>query len=140
MSLPSNRSIPPAVVIPVLTYPDVREAAAWLCRAFGFVERLRIADHRIQLTFGEGAVVAAEGAKSSPEDRTHSVLVRVADADAHCDRARKAGAVIVNPPTDYPYGERQYTAEDLGGHRWTFSQTIADSDPASWGGMLMKSS
>ena len=134
MNLPTNRSIPPVVVIPVLMYPDVREAAAWLCRAFGFVERLRIADHRIQLTFGDGAVVAAEGAKPGPGDRTHSVLVRVADAGAHCDRARKAGAVIVNPPTDYPFGERQYTAEDLGGHRWTFSQTIADADPASWAG------
>src|SRR3982751_4952098 len=104
MSLPPNRSIPAVVVIPVLMYPDVREAAAWLCRAFGFVERLRIVDHRIQLTFGDGAVVAAEGAKSSAEDRTHSVLVRVADAGAHCDRARQAGAGIVNPPTDYPFG------------------------------------
>lgn len=136
-ALPPNRSIPASTVMPVLNYPDVREAAEWLCRAFGFKERLRIADHRIQLTFGDGAVVAAEGAKSSPGDRTHSVLVRVADADAHCDRARQAGAVIVNPPTDYPYGERQYTAEDLGGHRWTFSQTIADADPASWGGTLV---
>ncbi|MFL6263964.1 MAG: VOC family protein [Thermoanaerobaculia bacterium] len=138
-TLPPNRSIPPSVVIPVLMYPDVREAAAWLCRAFGFVERLRIADHRVQLTFGAGAVVAAEGAASSPAGgSTHSVLVRVADAEAHCERARQAGAVVVNPPTDYPYGERQYTAEDPGGHRWTFSQTIADIDPASWGGMLLE--
>ncbi|MFL6236953.1 MAG: VOC family protein [Thermoanaerobaculia bacterium] len=138
-TLPPNRSIPPSVVIPVLMYPDVREAAAWLCRAFGFVERLRIADHRVQLTFSAGAVVAAEGAKSSPAGgSTHSVLVRVADAEAHCERARQAGAVVVNPPTDYPYGERQYTAEDPGGHRWTFSQTIADVDPASWGGVLLE--
>ncbi len=136
--LPPNRSIPPTTVIPVLNYPDVREAAEWLCRAFGFKERLRIADHRIQLTFGDGAVVAAEGERSSSGDRNHSVLVRVADADAHCDRARQAGAVIVNPPTDYPFGERQYTAEDPGGHRWTFSQTIADVDPASWGGELVE--
>jgi hypothetical protein len=25
-----------------------------------------------------------------------------------------------------PFGERQYTAQDLGGHRWTFSQSIAE--------------
>jgi uncharacterized glyoxalase superfamily protein PhnB len=138
MTLPANRSIPPVVVIPVLMYPDVRAAAEWLCRAFGFAERLRIADHRIQLTFGEGAVVAAEGTNSPPANGpTHSVLVRVTDAHAHHDRARGAGAVIVNPPTDYPFGERQYTAEDPGGHRWTFSQTIADVDPASWGGTLV---
>jgi uncharacterized glyoxalase superfamily protein PhnB len=45
--------------------------------------------------------------------------------------------LIVNPPADYPYGERQYTAEDPGGHHWTFSESIADVDPASWGGTLV---
>jgi uncharacterized glyoxalase superfamily protein PhnB len=43
----------------------------------------------------------------------------------------------VSPPTDYPYGERQCTVEDLGGHHWTFSQSIADVDPADWGGVLV---
>jgi hypothetical protein len=43
----------------------------------------------------------------------------------------------VSPPTDYRYGERQYTAKDVGGHRWTFSQSIADVDPADWGGELV---
>ena len=52
---------------------------------------------------------------------THSVLVRVEDADRHHRQAAGHGATIIQPPTDYPYGERQYTAEDLGGHRWTFS-------------------
>ena len=45
----SNRSVPSADVIPVLAYPDVPVAAEWLCRAFGFRERLRIGDHRAQL-------------------------------------------------------------------------------------------
>jgi hypothetical protein len=36
-------------------------------------------------------------------------------------------------PADYPLGERQYTAEDPGGHRWTFSESTSDVDPASWG-------
>jgi uncharacterized glyoxalase superfamily protein PhnB len=65
------------------------------------------------------------------------VLVRVEDTDRHHERAAKSGARILNPPTDYPYGERQYTAEDIGGHNWTFSQSIADVDPASWGGELV---
>jgi len=60
--------------------------------------------------------------------------VRVEDADRHHEQAKRYGARILQPPTDFPYGERQYTAEDLGGHRWTFSQSIADVDPASWGG------
>ena len=58
--LPPNRSIPPSTVIPVLAYADVRGAVAWLGRAFGFTERLQIADHRSQLAFGDGALVVAE--------------------------------------------------------------------------------
>jgi uncharacterized glyoxalase superfamily protein PhnB len=47
------------------------------------------------------------------------------------------GATVLGTPTDYPYGERQYSALDPGGHRWTFSQSIADVDPAAWGGELV---
>jgi uncharacterized glyoxalase superfamily protein PhnB len=60
-------------------------------------------------------------------------MVRVDDADRRHEQAAKSGARILNPPADYPYGERQYTAEDPGGHLWTFSQSIGDVDPASWG-------
>jgi hypothetical protein len=42
----------------------------------------------------------------------------------------------VSPPTDYRYGEGQYSVADIGGHLWTFSQTIADVDPKVWGGIL----
>jgi uncharacterized glyoxalase superfamily protein PhnB len=44
---------------------------------------------------------------------------------------------VHDPPADYPYGERQYTAIDPAGHTWTFSQTIKDVDPADWGGVLL---
>jgi uncharacterized glyoxalase superfamily protein PhnB len=133
-----NRSIPSASVIPELAYRDVREAAEWLCNAFGFRERLRIGNHRAQLVLGDGALIVIE---LDPEVReipaTHAILVRVDDADAHHERAAANGARITSPPTDYPYGERQYNAEDIGGHRWTFSQSIADADPAAWGGTLI---
>ena len=140
--LPTNRSIPGCVVIPELAYDDVRQAAAWLCGAFGFTLRLEIGSHRAQLAFGEGAIVVTQRARpatgATPE-RQHAVMVRVRDLEAHHARARLHGAKIVHSPADHPYGERQYTAEDLGGHVWTFSQTIADSDPASWGGKLHSS-
>jgi uncharacterized glyoxalase superfamily protein PhnB len=132
----ANRSVPAATVIPVLAYADATEAADWLCSAFAFEVRLLIANHRVQLVLGDGAVVATDGGARGGSEG-HSLLVRVEDADAHHDRAVAAGAHIVAPPTDYPYGERQYTAEDLGGHRWTFSQSIADVDPADWGGVLV---
>jgi uncharacterized glyoxalase superfamily protein PhnB len=133
----ANRSVPPASVIPELAYRDVLEASAWLCNAFGFTERLRIGTHRVQLVFGNGAMVVTElGENAPPEaDRaTHAMLVRVEDAQRHHDQAARAGAKILDAPTDFPYGERQYNAEDLGGHRWTFSQSIADVDPLTWGG------
>jgi uncharacterized glyoxalase superfamily protein PhnB len=130
-----NRSVPSASVIPVLAYQDAVEASDWLCRAFGFAVRLRIGTHRVQLVLADGAVIAADGGASGSEGL--SVLVRVDDADAHCKRAAEAGARITSAPTDYPYGERQYSAIDLGGHHWTFSQSIADVDPADWGGELV---
>ena len=147
-----NRSMPPGAVIPELAYPDVGEAATWLCRSFGFVERLRIGEHRAQLTFGDGSIVVTEeridpeagsaedtGLPPAPAGKfSHSVMVHVPDVDSHYERAKQSGAEIISPPTDYPYGERQYTAEDFAGHRWTFSQTIADVDPASWGGILLE--
>lgn len=136
---PDNRSMPRSVIIPVLGYPDVRAAADWLCRAFGFAERLRIGSHRAQLSFGDGSLVVAADSRAAPAGGFgQSIMVRVADVDGHCERAARGGARIVAAPADYPYGERQYTAEDPGGHRWTFSQTIADVDPSDWGGTLLE--
>jgi len=139
-----NRSIPSSVVIPVLIYPDVREAVAWLTTAFGFAERVRIGeDHRSQLSFGDGAVIVGDVRHDRRPPRrgevTHSVVVRVADVDGHCDRARAHGAHILMEPTDFEYGERQYSAEDPAGHQWTFSETLADVAPESWGGTLIES-
>src|SRR5271156_7155147 len=140
--LTKNRSVPDATVIPVLTYPDVRLAVVWLTDRFGFDERVRIGEgHRSQLQFGDGAVIVAgvRGDRTPPRsgEVTHSVLVRVGDAQAHCERARAAGARILMEPTDMPFGERQYTAEDLAGHQWTFSETLADVAPEEWGGQTM---
>ena len=139
-----NRSIPASTVVPVLIYPDVREAVNWLGAAFGFAERVRIGeDHRAQLSFGEGAVIAADvrGDRRPPRpgEATHSVLVRVEDARAHCERARANGARILMEPTDFEYGERQYNAEDHAGHQWTFSETLADVAPEEWGGIYVGS-
>jgi uncharacterized glyoxalase superfamily protein PhnB len=127
-----NRSIPRSTVIPEVPYPDIGQAIDWLCEAFGFTLRLRIADHRAQLNVGEGAVVLIEGDPDTPA--RCSVLVRLDDVNAHHEHARQSGARILRPPTDYPYGERQYSVEDFAGNRWTFSQSIADVDPADWGG------
>jgi uncharacterized glyoxalase superfamily protein PhnB len=139
-----NRSIPSPAVIPVLVYPDVRAAVEWLETAFGFVERVRIGDnHRSQLSFGDrGALIVGdvrhERRSPLPGEETHSVVVRVDDARAHCEHARARGARILKEPTDYEYGERQYEAEDPAGHRWIFSETLRDVAPEEWGGETVR--
>ena len=139
--LPGNRSIPDAMVVPVLAYPDVRQAVDWLGTVFGFTERLQIAEHRAQLNIGEGAaMIVAEYIDrdrrpvAGADHSSHQVMVRIADVHAHHERCVAHGAEIVQPPVDHAFGERQYTVQDLGGHRWTFSQTLADVHPNEWGG------
>lgn len=134
-----NRSIPSATVIPVLSYPDVREAVAWLTASFGFAERVRVGeDHRAQMSVGDAAVIVAdtEGRRRAPDPAvtTCSVTVRVADVQSQRARAAEQGAAIVMEPTDFPFGERQCTVQDPWGHHWTFSQTISDVAPEDWGG------
>ena len=134
----SNRSAPPASVTPVLTYPDVTAAVTWLTHTFGFVEHVRIGDHRAQLGFRDGAlIVADEGTRRrapASDGETHSVMVRVDDVDEHYEGVISAGAHVASRPETYAYGERQYTVIDLAGHRWTFTQSVADVSPETWGG------
>lgn len=134
-----NRSIPPATVIPVLVYPDVRAAVDWLTAAFGFVERTRIGEsHRAQMGIGaDGAMIVADVAGERqpprPSTVTHEIKVRVDDVTAQFERARAAGAKVLEPPIDREYGERECTVEDLAGHRWQFSETLRDVPPEEYG-------
>ena len=127
----SNRSMPGCTVIPVLPYPEIDQAIDWLCQAFGFTVRLRIGDHRAQLNIGDGAVILTQGQHAQ---HTALVMVRIEDVHRHSATAVGHGAHLISAPADHPYGERQYSVEDLAGHRWTFSQSISDVDPMMWGG------
>ncbi|HEY2562827.1 MAG TPA: VOC family protein [Acidimicrobiales bacterium] len=134
-----NRSVPPATVVPVLVYPDVRSAVEWLSTTFGFVEQTRIGEsHRAQMSIGaDGAMIVADvrGEQLPPHDGvvTHVIRVRVDDVDAHYERARSRGARVLESPTDREYGERDCTFEDLAGHRWQFSETVSDVAPEEYG-------
>jgi uncharacterized glyoxalase superfamily protein PhnB len=131
----SNQSMPQATIIPELAYPDVAAATAWLCRAFGFSVRLRIGNHRAQLELGSGAVIVKAGTPATTCS-AHSVMVRVENVDEHHARSVAAGAKVSGPPTTFPYGERQYGAQDLAGHCWVFSESVQDVHPSRWGGEL----
>jgi uncharacterized glyoxalase superfamily protein PhnB len=133
-----NRSAPSATVVPVVIYEDVEEALNWLCATFGFSERLRVARpgspiSHAQLSVDEGAIMLGRAggpyAAPTPDRISQYVHVTVDDIDNHYERTKGLGARILQPPNDMPFGERQYTAQDLGGHWWTFSQHTACSGP-----------
>lgn len=134
-----NRSVPPATVVPVLVYPDVRTAVEFLSVAFGFVERTRIGEsHRAQLAVGDdGAVIVADvGGDRRPPDPaavTHTVRVRVSDVDAAFARAQDQGAIVIEAPIDREYGERDCTLGDLAGHRWQLAEVVLDIAPEAFG-------
>lgn len=142
--LKKNRAAPNAAVIPVLYYPEVRKAVEWLTTALPFSERLRIGDHRCQLSYNDGAVIVAERGGHADADHStlqspaaHSIMLRVTDIDLLFARAKAAGSRVLAEPTDHMYGERQCSFLDPWGRPWTLSETIFDSDPAEWGGELL---
>ena len=138
-----NRSIPSVTVIPVLVYPDVRAAVEWLTDVFGFAERIRIGDdHRSQMRIGEdGAVIIADvrGQRTAPTPgvETHLLKVRVEDVRAQYERVTSHGASIVADLAEQPFGELQFTVDDLAGHRWEFCESVRDVDPEEWGGTVV---
>jgi uncharacterized glyoxalase superfamily protein PhnB len=128
-------------------YEDPAKAIGWLCNAFGFEVRLKVEgdDGSIlhsELVFGEGVIMLGGADKKSrpqyayrrsPREiagaNTQNMMVYVDDVEAHCQRAREAGAKIVSEPTTTDYGEeywsdRGYEAEDLDGHHWWFLQRL----------------
>ncbi len=130
-------------ITPYLLYEDAAAAIDWLGRAFGFEERLRFTDDdgvvtHAELALGDGSLYLGHpgpGYRSPKRIGTssHLVHVYVGDVDAHCARARGAGATIHEEPTDTPYGDRRYDAEDLEGQRWSFAQRVREVAPAAWG-------
>jgi uncharacterized glyoxalase superfamily protein PhnB len=133
-----------------LYYRDAAKMIDWLCDAFGFEVRLKVEGdngsiEHSELTYGDGLIMVGEeriGAASrwgvdmkSPTSvagaNTQGMMVYVDDVDAHCARARAAGAVIVDEPTLHDYGDdywadRSYGAVDPEGHMWWFTQRVRD--------------
>ena len=142
-----NRSAPKAAVVPILVYDDVAKALEFPSCAFGFTERLRAewggSISHAQMDVGDGSIIIGKqgGPFRAPAGDTVSQYahVHVDDVAAHFARAKAAGATILKAPEDMPFGVRQYTAKDSGGHWWTFSQNIRDVDPAEWGAKVRSS-
>ncbi len=130
---------------PALSYQDPRAALDWLQRAFGFEIELLIEDEagnpvHSELRHGNGLVMI--GSEWTDDHKspasicgkcTQTVHVHLKeDIDAHCQRARAAGAEIFAAPETQFYGDRTYRARDPEGHIWTFGQTVQIMTPAEW--------
>ncbi len=128
-----------------LFYDDAAAAIDWLTRAFGFAVQERVEDEQgrvvhSQLVLDGGLIMVGQTGlqpdreyQQSPRTtdgaNTQSLAVYVDDADAHCERARVAGAEITMEPATQDYGEgywvdRSYGALDLEGHHWWFLQRL----------------
>jgi uncharacterized glyoxalase superfamily protein PhnB len=145
-SMVRNRSVPVESILPHVIYQNVAGALAWLTTTFGFTEHYRYgvsggAVSGAQMRLGDAWIMlkSAQGAGASPLQighRTQSLTVFVDDVDAHFDKAKSAGAKIVEDLHETVYGERQYGVEDIEGHHWLFSQHARDVRPDEWGAVI----
>jgi uncharacterized glyoxalase superfamily protein PhnB len=122
-----------ATMHPYARYEDAKAAVEWLEEAFGLERRMVVPSDDgavVHAELGLGGSVFMLGSASGtdigvqPAKRvgtaTGGVYVVIEDVDAHCERARAAGAEITREPEDTPYGSREYSARDLEGHPWSF--------------------
>jgi uncharacterized glyoxalase superfamily protein PhnB len=112
-------------VFPSLRYDDAQAAIDFLVEAFGAERHAVYAgdDGRIQhaeLRFGNGIVMLGSGSEDTPAATGGGIYVVVDDPDAHCARARRAGAEVTLDLHDEPYGSREYGAKDPEGNSWYF--------------------
>ena len=119
-------------IFPCLFYRDAPAAMEWLARAFGFVKRMAVpgengAIAHAEMSFGDGVIMVGtakpERGWVSPRDLTavnQLISAYVEDPDAHCARARAAGAEITQEPKTEDYGARGYGARDPEGNHWYF--------------------
>jgi len=124
-------------LISALSYQDPKAALAWLEKAFGFELFMLIEDAEgnlahSEMRYGDAAVMIGnewsddhKSPKSLGGKNTQSVHLRITDdIDAHCRRARSAGAEIIAEPETQFYGDRTYRCRDPEGHIWTVGQTV----------------
>lgn len=140
-----TQAAPRPTLISALCYQDPKAALRWLEDAFGFEPSMVISDAEgnlvhSEMACGNGLVMvgwewdeATRSPKSLAGKTTQTVHVHLErDLDAHCERARKAGAVILMEPETQFYGDRTYRARDPEGHIWTFGQTVRVVSPEDW--------
>jgi uncharacterized glyoxalase superfamily protein PhnB len=126
-----------APLMSAISYQDPRAALRWLEQAFGFELFMLIEDGEgslvhSEMRFGNAVVMIGnewsddhKSPKSIGGKNTQTVNIQITtDLDAHCERARAAGAEILAEPETQFYGDRTYRCRDPEGHIWTVGQTV----------------
>ncbi|MGH7836500.1 MAG: VOC family protein, partial [Candidatus Binataceae bacterium] len=135
----------PDTILPHIVYQDLVGAIAWLGAAFGFREHYRYgAPNGAQVHLGNAWMMLRQAREGSASPAklgygTRSLTVFIEDVEAHYQRAKAAGAKIVEEPNTTEYGEFQYGAEDLEGHHWLFARHARDVSPDAWGATIVES-
>jgi uncharacterized glyoxalase superfamily protein PhnB len=125
-----------STIIPGLRYRNAHAAIDWLCKAFGFEKHAVYEDDQgrvmhAQLVYGAGMVMLGDvrpegfGTHMAQPDEiqgreTQCAYVTVADCKAHYERAKAAGATIIDDYAEKDYGGAGYSCRDLEGHLWSF--------------------
>ncbi len=120
-----------------LCYRDPKAALTFLEAAFGFELTMLIEDNEgnlahSEMSFGDSLIMIGNewtAWHKSPASidgfNTQTVHIHLeGDIDAHCERARAAGAEILMEPEDQFYGDRTYRCRDPEGHFWTVGAPI----------------
>jgi len=126
-----------AYLASAVCYQDPRAALRWLEDAFGFEPSMVILtpDEDLvhsEMRHGDSLIMIGnewtddhKSPKSIGGKNTQTVHIQLdSDVDAHCERARAAGAEIIAEPETQFYGDRSYRCRDPEGHIWTVSQTV----------------
>ena len=129
-------------ITPNVFYDDLGAALEWLTKSFGFETRMSMpgpdgAIMHAEMQVADSAIMMSPTADtpawSSPKSLggkvTTTLYIYVDDVDAHCARARSAGATIVSELETMFWGDRTYVTEDPEGHRWTFAQHVKEVSP-----------
>jgi uncharacterized glyoxalase superfamily protein PhnB len=133
--MPTTATHTKSTIIPALRYRNAPAAIDWLCRVFGF-ERHAVYEGpngtigHAELTLNGGMVMLGSAKDDefanrfkSPNEQdgmeTRGAYIVVEDADAAHTRAVAAGAVILRPLQDTPYGSREFAVRDPEGHSWS---------------------
>jgi uncharacterized glyoxalase superfamily protein PhnB len=126
-------------LMPAIFYRDPRAALKWLAEAFDFELFMLIENDdgvlvHSEMRYGDAAVIIGNewsADHQSPASvggrNTQTTHIGISTGvDAHCERARKAGAVVITDPETQFYGDRTYSCKDPEGHIWTVSQNVQE--------------